>query len=213
MTMNSTILSMAILAAGVALTAACVAANRPAVGNESGGQAERAIPGPSAPRRWPRAPPVTVGGSAQSECGFFADLASCSADDSTPDVVDQAGATAAIVGTWRRCDNTEPGFFDVGVRFQSDGRAYRLYRRPNEFGGSTADMVYCGSDMSDAGAWSVNDKSAEGLPDEYDLTIAWDNGDATTFDVELYGNRTALGLFDAPDATNPELFAPEGPAL
>ncbi len=206
-----TILSMAILAAGVALTAACVT-EIAAVGNESGagGASDTGAVGTPAVAEGSS---VTVGGSAQSECGFFADLASCSADDSTPDVVDQAGATAAIVGTWRRCDDTEPGFFDVGVRFQSDGRAYRLYRRPNEFGGSTADMVYCGSDMSDAGAWSVNDKSAEGLPDEYDLTIAWDNGDATTFDVELYGNRTALGLFDAPDATDPELFAPEGPAL
>jgi hypothetical protein len=208
-----TIFSVGILVGVAALGAACVT-EIPAVGGASGaGGASTGEVGTPAVAQTTGSISVGAGGTGQSQCGFFADLASCSVDDTTPDTIDQAGATNAIVGTWRRCDDTESGFFDVGVRFQPDGRTYRLYRKPNDLGGSSENLVYCGSDMSDSGTWSLNDKSAEGLPDEYDLTIAWDNGDATTFDVELYGNQAALGLFDTPDSTDPELFAHEGPQL
>ena len=154
---------------------------------------------------------VSSSSGVTGDCGAFEDLGDCTADTTTPDLIDLASAKASVVDNWARCGDASIGTFDVGVRFADDGRAYRLYRGPNS-GGSTEYLLYCGTDQSDGGHWSL--ENVPGTTErDFVLTVNWDDGTVATFDLELYQGRTRLGLFDTPEATTPEVFAPAGAAV
>ncbi|HTJ80755.1 MAG TPA: hypothetical protein VL400_03500 [Polyangiaceae bacterium] len=198
------------LLATAALGLACTT-QIPAVGDSGVGGDSSGVVGSSGEAQV--ATSVSTGaGTIYDTCGAFEDLGACDADTTALDALALDAAGSSLVRTWRRCDTSEPGAFDVGVSFRIDGRVYRVYRQPN-VGGDTDFLLYCGSDLSDAGSWTLTEKADPQSSGSFDLMVTWDSGQTTQFEVSYYEGATRLGLFDAPTSEDPELFAPAGDSL
>jgi hypothetical protein len=149
---------------------------------------------------------ASSGSEVAEPCGIYEDIPQCNLDGAAVTSITLVDAETAIVNNWRRCNVADDGVFDVGVRFESDGRALRFYRNPPQ-SGSTLDQIYCGSDSSDIGSWTIIDETDQS-PGRFAVHIAWDDGSSSTFELSFYEGLQRMGLFDATISTVPEQFEP-----
>ncbi len=135
-------------------------------------------------------------------CGLYYDFDACEADDmlAWPTL---AEATDALPRAWRRCNDIYGGEFTVGILFEPNGSAYRMYRKTNPYPTGTENVVYCGNTPADSGLWSLSDAGEGGGgggddgPEQV-LSIAWDDGQTQDFPIVFYFGLDSFGLLHGP---------------